>query len=181
VLPKTIFKKDETKQSAPKHTTSIQTWMAMPANESEIVTAASGIVKTDAGVSTFGKVVTGTLYFLVCWLITPISVMAFYCCILKMLMERFHPPGAAIANDPSIYRRFIRPVGRTLVFMPLALIISFCLLQLGCIAAQFLGPVVLLVIPVFIVRFLIQEQERNKLKADKKKDEVQLLQQSAEP
>ncbi|MBS2009500.1 MAG: hypothetical protein JST01_20775 [Cyanobacteria bacterium SZAS TMP-1] len=135
----------------------------MPANESEIVTAAPAVVNMDDEIRTLGRVTIGTLYFMACFFVTPIGFLAFSCFILKLLMERLHPPTAAITDDPSVYRRFIRPVGRTLVLIPFALMISVALVGLGFMAIAYIGPLTLLLIPAIMVRFLIKKKMKNQL------------------
>lgn len=161
--------------------TAIQIWTVMPANESDIVTLASDVAQTDATTSMFWKLVLGILYFISCALVPPVGFTALSCCILKLLMERLHPPSAAIPNDPSIYRRYIRPVGRTLVLVPLALIISIGLVGLGFVALGLSGPIFLLAIPALIIRILIGKKERNQLAKTGRGTELPSLDQSAEP
>jgi len=83
-------------------------------------------------------------------IIPPIAVLVLFMCILEMILNAVKGGAPAIKNDRSIYRRFIRPAVRVMLWGPVAAIIVVLLLFLAVAIKYFALPL----IPILLL-FLI--------------------------
>ncbi|MBU6455328.1 MAG: hypothetical protein KGS72_26390 [Cyanobacteria bacterium REEB67] len=57
----------------------------------------------------------------------PVAIVALFLCVLEIIVKKCHGNEKKINGDRGLYRRFIRPIGRYIVWAPIALILTVLL------------------------------------------------------
>ena len=75
-----------------------------------------------------------------------IAVLVLFACILEMILKAVHRSTPPIKNDHSIYRKFIRPIVRFILWGPVAAVATILLVVLAVAIRVYALPVILVVV-----------------------------------